>query len=83
MQAVPPLIPGTQQYVVTVIDSAMSGHGPTDTRAEARGRWQTGVGRRLFRLYSDANGHIAGYSWSATAASGSMLLQYGTYWWAA
>ncbi len=69
IQALAPLIPGTGQYTVAVIDSAMSGHGPTDTRAEKRGRWQTGIGRGLFRLYADAQGHIAGYSWSPTAGS--------------
>jgi hypothetical protein len=69
IRAIPPLIPGTQQYSVAVIDSALSGHGPLDTRAEAHGRWHSGVGRGIFRLYSDAHGHIAGYSWSATAGS--------------
>lgn len=69
IQAVAPIVAGTEQYGVTVIDSALSGHGPTDTRAELGGAWHTGVGRGLFRLYADANGHIAGYSWSATAGS--------------
>ena len=69
LRAVAPRVSGTQQYAVAVIDSAMSGHGPADTRAEADGRWQTGVGHGVFRLYADLQGHIAGYSWSATAGS--------------
>ena len=69
LRAVAPRVSGTRQYAVAVIDSAMSGHGPADTRAEADGRWQTGVGHGVFRLYADLQGHIAGYSWSATAGS--------------
>ena len=69
LPAVAPVILGTVQYGVTVIDSAMSGHGPTDSRAESGGHWHTGLGRGVFRLYAGTDGHIAGYSWSATPGS--------------
>jgi hypothetical protein len=69
LHAIAPIIPNTWQFEVAVIDSATSGHGPTDTRAEPSGRWHPGVGRGLFRIYVDAAGHIAGYSWSTEAGS--------------
>ncbi|HEY8020567.1 MAG TPA: hypothetical protein VIH93_05680, partial [Thermoanaerobaculia bacterium] len=50
-------------------DSSHTGHGPTDTRHYAKGKYHTGVGQGVFRLYAAADGAIAGYSWSVTKAS--------------
>jgi NlpC/P60 family len=60
-----------EAWLVTVIDSAESGHGPTDTRhkAGANGRDHDGIGRGVLRLYADGDGHVAGFSWSALANS--------------
>jgi len=68
-RATPPLVPGTAQYELSVIDSSHTGHGPTDTRHYAKGKYHTGVGQGVFRLYAAADGTIAGYSWSVTKAS--------------
>ena len=59
-----PLVEGTSQYSVTVIDSSASGHGPTDTRHRPDGTFTGGIGRGVLRIYSDKDGKIAGYTWS-------------------
>ena len=64
-----PIIPGTQQYTVTVIDSSASGHGPTDTRANSDGRLTGGIGRGVIRLYANEDNRIVGYTWSDTDKS--------------
>jgi hypothetical protein len=71
MSATPPYVEGTAQWSVAVIDSSESGHGTTDTRHKrgADGRDHDGLGRGVFRLYADARGQVAGFSWSTTKAS--------------
>lgn len=59
-----PLVDGTSQWEVPVIDSSMSPHGPKDTRRVDAETSATGVGRGAFRLYADAQGAPAGYAWS-------------------
>src|SRR5262249_216765 len=63
-QASEPVIEGTEQWEVTVIDSSESGHGKMDTRRKEDGTFGSGVGEGIFRLYSDRKGKIVGYSWS-------------------
>lgn len=67
--ATEPVVDGTVQYELSVIDSSHTGHGPTDTRHYAKGRFHSGVGEGLFRLYVAPDGTLAGYSWSVTKAS--------------
>ncbi len=57
------------QYELSVIDSSHTGHGPTDTRHYAKGKFHSGVGEGLFRLYANRDGVLTGYSWSVTKAS--------------
>ena len=64
-----PVISGTRQYTVTVIDSSASGHGPTDTRHMPGGHFTGGIGRGTIRLYADSDDKIAGYTWSNTPKS--------------
>jgi hypothetical protein len=64
-----PLVPGTRQWAVTVIDSSKSGHGPTDTRHKEDNTFARGVGRGVFRLYTNADGTVAGYAWSVVKKS--------------
>jgi len=64
-----PLIAGTEQWEVTIIDSSSSGHGKTDTRRKDDGSFSSGVGEGVFRMYSGRDGRIAGYSWSTLGAS--------------
>jgi hypothetical protein len=68
-EATEPIVPGTVQYELSVIDSSHTGHGPTDTRHYAKGKFHSGVGEGLFRLYAGPDGALAGYSWSVTKAS--------------
>jgi len=68
-RATEPIVPGTVQYELSVIDSSHTGHGPTDTRHYAKGKFHSGVGEGLFRLYAGPNGALVGYSWSVTKAS--------------
>jgi hypothetical protein len=64
-----PLVNGTTQYEVTVLDSSESGHGPTDTRLHSNGTWGNGAGRGVLRLYADSQGLITGYTWSTYSNS--------------
>jgi hypothetical protein len=68
-RATEPTVPGTTQYELSVIDSSHTGHGPTDSRHYAKGKFHNGVGEGLFRLYAGPDGALAGYSWSVTKAS--------------
>jgi hypothetical protein len=65
----PPEAPGTVQYELRILDSSRTGHGPTDTRHYAKGKFHSGVGQGLLRLYVTPAGRIAAYSWSVTKAS--------------
>jgi len=67
--AKPPLVDGTEQWQVTVIDESSSGHGPTDTRREPDGKFRGGLGRGIIRIYAHPDGTIAGYAWSTFANS--------------
>jgi hypothetical protein len=71
MAAKEPVLPGTVQWSVTVIDSSESGHGPTDTRHKkgADGKDHDGLGEGVLRIYSDAAGNVTGFAWSTLASS--------------
>jgi hypothetical protein len=64
-----PIIKGTRQWEVLIIDSAPGGHGKTDTRYREVEADRGGVGRGVLRLYSGENGIVIGYSWSTGAKS--------------
>ncbi|MEY2633709.1 MAG: hypothetical protein RIR00_2363, partial [Pseudomonadota bacterium] len=57
------------QYEVDVMDSANSGHGYTDTRYLGNNTWNDGAGIGVLRIYTDASGQIAGYTWSTRVTS--------------
>jgi hypothetical protein len=67
--ATAPLENGTTQYEIDVIDSSSSYHGSTDTRVLANGATMTGVGKGIMRLYANADGTIAGHTWSTSSSS--------------
>jgi hypothetical protein len=71
IQPLAPVVPGTQQWEVAVIDSSESGHGDTDTRYKkgANGKDHDGLGEGILRLYTDSAGSIAGFAWSPLKAS--------------
>jgi hypothetical protein len=66
-----PVVEGSEQWALTVIDSSESGHGPTDTRHKKgpRGKDHDGLGYGVFRLYATPMGNIVGFSWSTLAVS--------------
>src|SRR5262249_1156110 len=64
-----PIIPGTKQWEVTVIDTSRSGHGPNDTRRTEDGDSHEGLGSGVLRLYTDKTGAVAGYTWSTFSNS--------------
>lgn len=66
-----PLVLGTHQYELEIIDSTADVHGPTDSRAamELDGSDDSGAGIGTMRLYADAAGRVVGHTWSTTTAS--------------
>jgi hypothetical protein len=64
-----PLVEGTVQWAVPVIDSSESFHGPEDSRRNPDGTSREGIGRGTIRLYTSSDGSIAGYTWSESTAS--------------
>jgi hypothetical protein len=64
-----PIEPDTDQWDVPVIDSSESGHGKLDTRRRDDGKFNRGVGQGILRIYTGADGKIAGYTWSNESVS--------------
>ena len=64
-----PLVAGTTQYEISVMDCSSSGHGSTDTRYISSGVFHTGAGRGIFRLYVNSIGTVVGYCWSTYSSS--------------
>lgn len=64
-----PLVDGTTQWDVNIIDQSSTGHGPTDTRHHADKTFASGVGRGTIRLYTDSAGSPVGYAWSDIGVS--------------
>ena len=64
-----PLVPHTQQWNVTVIDSSKSPHGGADTRRNSDGSSVQGVGSGVVRVYTDGDGNVMGYCWSDAVKS--------------
>ncbi|HSO00496.1 MAG TPA: hypothetical protein VLS89_19525 [Candidatus Nanopelagicales bacterium] len=63
--ATAPIVPGTQQYEVWILDSTQRGHGALDSRLKADGTWVSGAGRGIMRFYADSStGAVVGYTWS-------------------
>lgn len=65
-----PIVTGTRQYQIDVIDSTGSGHGEADTRRLPGGGYTGGVGAGAMRFYADeTSGQIVGYTWSLDGRS--------------
>jgi hypothetical protein len=64
-----PVVEGTKQWEVTIIDSSKSPHGKSDTRQNEDGSKRSGVGRGIFRLYSNEHDEPVGHSWSIASSS--------------
>ena len=69
-----PIVEGTEQWNVAVIDSADSAHDRNDTRFVPKGEKKiTGVGRGTYRIYTDASGIPVGY---ATGLMAQSIIQF-------
>lgn len=68
-KATAPIIEKTLQWEVPVIDESESGHGTTDTRHRPDHTSVDGLGRGVLRIYTDRQGHVAGYAWSVQKVS--------------
>jgi hypothetical protein len=64
-----PLVDGTEQWQVLIIDSSRSPHWKGDTRWKGEKPEYDGLGKGMLRLYSGSNGEIAGYTWSLSPKS--------------
>ena len=66
-----PIVDGTEQWEVEIIDSSKSGHGTTDTRHKmgADGKDHDGLGRGVLRIYTTPDGKVAGFAWSTMKVS--------------
>ena len=62
--ATAPIESKTLQWEVPVIDESKHCHGTTDTRHRPDHTSADGLGRGILRVYTDRNGHVAGYAWS-------------------
>jgi hypothetical protein len=64
-----PLEGKTVQWEIPVIDESKHCHGTTDTRHRPDHTSADGLGRGVLRVYTDRQGHVAGYSWSIEKVS--------------
>jgi len=71
MQPKKPIVEGTQQWEVTVIDSSETGHGSSDTRHHkgANGKDHAGLGEGVLRIYADRQNQVKGFAWSTLERS--------------
>ncbi len=64
-----PVVPETEQWLVTILDETTSGHGPADTRRNPDKTFRGGLGQGVFRFYTGPDGVPCGYAWSALPGS--------------
>lgn len=62
--ATDPIIKGTMQYEIQIVDSSISGHGASDTRRMGDGKFREGLGAGVFRVYTNNQGAFVGHAWS-------------------
>jgi hypothetical protein len=67
--ATAPVVEGTWQFDVMVIDSTSSAHGWQDTRRQADGGFDAGAGMGVMRLYTNDDLEVVGYTWSTLSVS--------------
>ena len=64
-----PIIEGTRQWEMVIIDSTEGNHGKGDTRVKPDGTKYEGVGRGTIRLYTNEQDQVVGYTASTAASS--------------
>jgi len=66
---VSPLVAGTFQFEVNIVDSTSTHHGASDSRYAASGRGASGAGYGTMRLYTNTSETIVGHTWSTAAVT--------------
>ncbi len=64
-----PLIKNSIQYEIEIIDSTSSGHGASDSRRIESGKYHEGLGKGVYRVFSDDKGIFIGHTWSVYPSS--------------
>lgn len=66
---VSPLVAGTFQFEVSIVDSTSTHHGSSDSRYASSGRGASGAGYGTMRLYTNTSDTIVGHTWSTAAVT--------------
>lgn len=69
-----PVVAGTRQFEVSIIDTSDEHSGDDDTRLVDPARKVTGIGRATIRLYADDQGELVG--WARTFARSDRFFSY-------
>src|SRR5262245_40816160 len=69
-----PIVDGTEQFELAIIDSSLEWAGPDDSRLADPSRKIRGLGRGTIRIYADANGELVG--WARTFAKSTRFFSY-------
>jgi hypothetical protein len=69
-----PVVAGTRQFEVSIIDSNEEHLGDDDSRLANPAKKVTGLGRATLRIYGDANGELVG--WARTFANSDRFFSY-------
>jgi hypothetical protein len=64
-----PVVKNSIQYEIDIIDSSASGHGASDSRRLDSGKYREGLGKGVYRIFTDEKGLFIGHSWSVYPTS--------------
>ena len=64
-----PLVKNSIQYEIEIIDSSSSGHGASDSRRLGSGKYREGLGKGVYRIFTDEKGLFVGHTWSVYPTS--------------
>lgn len=64
-----PLLKNSIQYEIEIIDSSSSGHGANDSRRLDSGKYRQGLGKGVYRIFTDEKGLFIGHTWSVYPTS--------------
>lgn len=64
-----PLVKNSIQYEIEIIDSTSAGHGTSDSRRLDSGKYCEGLGKGVYRIFTDEKGVFVGHTWSVYPTS--------------
>ena len=64
-----PIVKNSIQYEIEIIDSSSSGHGASDSRRFDSGKYREGLGKGVYRIFTDEKGLFIGHTWSVYPTS--------------